>query len=50
VLEVPHGCEELAKRILDEETHGAFSALLPDAPVLGLVDAHSGPNWAAAKA
>ena len=27
----------------------AFSALLPDAPVTDLVDAHAGPNWAAAK-
>jgi DNA polymerase-1 len=49
VLEVPHGSEDLAKRILVEEMTAAFSALLPDAPVTGLVDAHAGPNWAAAK-
>jgi DNA polymerase-1 len=49
VLEVPHGSEDLAKRILIEEMTAAFSALLPDAPVTGLVDAHAGPNWAAAK-
>ena len=49
VLEVPHGSEELAKQILIEEMGGAFSALLPDAPVTDLVDAHCGPNWATAK-
>ncbi len=49
VLEVPHGSEDLAKRILVEEMTAAFSALLPNAPVTALVDAHAGPNWAAAK-
>jgi DNA polymerase-1 len=49
VLEVPHGSENLAKRILVEEMTAAFSALLPNAPVTYLVDAHAGPNWAAAK-
>ena len=49
VLEVPHGLEDLAKRILVEEMSAAFSALLPNAPVTDLVDAHAGPNWAAAK-
>jgi hypothetical protein len=49
VLEVPHGSEDLAKGILVEEMTAAFSALLPDAPVTDLVDAHAGPNWAAAK-
>jgi DNA polymerase-1 len=49
VLEVPHGSEDLAKRILVEEMSAAFSALLPNAPVTDLVDAHAGPNWAAAK-
>lgn len=49
VLEVPHGSEDLAKGILVEEMTAAFSALLPNAPVTDLVDAHDGPNWAAAK-
>jgi DNA polymerase-1 len=49
LLEVPSDCEELAKSILMEEMSSAFSALLPDAPVAGLVDAHAGPNWATVK-
>lgn len=39
----------LVKHILEEEMTAAFSALLPLAPTKGLVAAHSGPNWAAAK-
>jgi DNA polymerase-1 len=38
-----------AKRILEQEMICAFEALLPGAPTTGLVDAHSGPTWAAAK-
>ena len=40
---------ELVKRILEQEMVAAFSALLPTAPTTGLVDAHTGSNWAAAK-
>jgi DNA polymerase I-like protein with 3'-5' exonuclease and polymerase domains len=38
-----------AKRILVEEMTAAFEALLPRAPTKGLVTAHSGSTWAAAK-
>ncbi|WP_336491300.1 DNA polymerase [Methylobacterium nigriterrae] len=37
------------KRVLEQEMSAAFAALLPDAPLTGLVDAHAGPNWAEAK-
>jgi DNA polymerase I len=40
---------EFAKQVLKEEMVAAFQALLPGAPTTGLVDAHAGPNWAAAK-
>jgi DNA polymerase I len=38
-----------AKLILEQEMIAAFEALLPGAPTRGLVTAHSGPTWAAAK-
>ena len=38
-----------AKRILEQEMVAAFEALLPGAPTKGLVTAHSGPSWSAAK-
>jgi DNA polymerase-1 len=38
-----------AKRILEEEMTSAFEGLLPGAPTRGLVAAHSGSTWAAAK-
>jgi DNA polymerase-1 len=38
------------KSIVEEEMIAAFEALLPGAPTKGLVTAHSGPTWAAAKA
>jgi DNA polymerase-1 len=38
-----------AKRILEQEMVAAFEALLPAAPTKGLVTAHSGQTWAAAK-
>jgi DNA polymerase I-like protein with 3'-5' exonuclease and polymerase domains len=37
------------KLILQEEMVAAFEALLPGAPTMGLVTAHSGSTWAAAK-
>ena len=37
------------KRIVEEAMTAAFEALLPGAPVKGLVTAHSGTTWAAAK-
>ena len=37
------------KRIVEEAMTAAFEALLPGAPVRGLVTAHSGTTWAAAK-
>ena len=37
------------KSIVEEAMIAAFEALLPGAPTKGLVTAHSGPNWAAAK-
>ena len=37
------------KRIVEEAMIAAFEALLPGAPTKGLVAAHSGPSWAAAK-
>jgi DNA polymerase I len=40
---------QVVKRVLKEEMMAAFSALLPAAPTTGLVDAHAGPSWAAAK-
>jgi DNA polymerase I-like protein with 3'-5' exonuclease and polymerase domains len=39
----------LAKSIVEQEMIAAFEALLPGAPTKGLVTAHSGPTWAAAK-
>ena len=38
-----------AKRIVEQEMVAAFEALLPGAPTKGLVTAHSGSTWAAAK-
>jgi len=40
---------ELVKQILEQEMTIAFRILLPAAPTTGLVDAHAGLNWAAAK-
>jgi DNA polymerase I-like protein with 3'-5' exonuclease and polymerase domains len=37
------------KRIVEEAMIGAFEAMLPGAPTTGLVNARSGPTWAAAK-
>jgi DNA polymerase-1 len=37
------------KRIVEEAMTAAFEAVLPGAPVRGLVTAHSGTTWAAAK-
>jgi DNA polymerase I-like protein with 3'-5' exonuclease and polymerase domains len=37
------------KSIVEQEMIAAFEALLPGAPTKGLVTAHSGPTWAAAK-
>jgi hypothetical protein len=38
-----------AKRIMEEEMIAGFAVLLPGAPTKGLVAAHSGSTWAAAK-
>ena len=38
-----------AKRIMEQEMVAAFESLLPGAPTKGLVTAHSGSTWAAAK-
>ena len=35
--------------VLEQEMTTAFTSLLPGAPTTGLVHAHAGPNWAAAK-
>jgi hypothetical protein len=43
------GAVSSAKEVLELEMAAAFTALLPDAPITGLVDAHAGPNWAAAR-
>ena len=37
------------KSIVEQAMIAAFEALLPGAPTKGLVTAHSGPTWAAAK-
>ena len=37
------------KSIVEQAMIAAFEALLPGAPTIGLVTAHAGPNWAAAK-
>ena len=37
------------KSIVEQAMIAAFEALLPGAPTKGLVTAHAGPNWAAAK-
>jgi DNA polymerase-1 len=37
------------KTVVEQEMIAAFEALLPGAPTQGLVTAHSGPTWAAAK-
>jgi DNA polymerase-1 len=38
-----------AKRMVEQEMVAAFEALLPGAPTKGLVTAHSGSTWSAAK-
>jgi DNA polymerase I-like protein with 3'-5' exonuclease and polymerase domains len=38
-----------AKAAVEREMVAAFSALLPDAPSAGLVEAHAGADWAMAK-
>ena len=38
-----------AKCIMEQEMVAAFEVLLPGAPTKGLVTAHSGSTWAAAK-
>ena len=43
------GAVDSAKEVLELEMGAAFTALLPEAPTTCLVDAHAGPNWAAAK-
>jgi DNA polymerase-1 len=43
------GAVDSAKEVLELEMGAAFTALLPEAPVTGLVDAQAGSNWAAAK-
>ena len=40
---------EAVKTVLIEEMKAAFLSLLPGAPTTGLVEAHAGANWAAAK-
>jgi len=37
------------KSIVEQAMIAAFEALLPGGPTKGLVTAHSGPTWAAAK-
>jgi DNA polymerase I len=49
VVEVEGDEAVAAKRVLEQEMTAAFEALLPGAPTKGLVTAHSGPTWAAAK-
>jgi DNA polymerase-1 len=49
-VEADHALLRSTKRILEQEMIAAFLALLPGAPTKGLVDAHSGSTWAAAKA
>jgi DNA polymerase I-like protein with 3'-5' exonuclease and polymerase domains len=49
VLEVHQDRADLARQILVEEMTVAFAALLPEAPTIGLVNAHAGTNWAAAR-
>jgi DNA polymerase-1 len=49
VVEADESMVLAAKRILEEEMTAAFEGLLPGAPTKGLVTAHSGPTWAAAK-
>jgi DNA polymerase I len=49
VVEGDEAVVSAAKRIVEQEMIAAFEALLPGAPTKGLVSAHSGPAWAAAK-
>jgi DNA polymerase-1 len=49
VVEGDEAVVSAAKRIVEQEMIAAFEALLPGAPTRGLVSAHSGPTWAAAK-
>jgi DNA polymerase-1 len=48
-IEGDEGVVGAAKRIIEQEMVAAFEALLPGAPTNGLVAAHSGPTWSAAK-
>ena len=49
VLEVPIEHSATAKRLLVEAMERAFAETFPGAPLNGLVEANSGPNWSAAK-
>lgn len=49
ILEVADQDVERAKTALTEAMVGGFLALFPDHPMPGLVEAHAGPDWAAAK-
>ena len=49
LVEVEERDVETAKEILESSMREAFLWALPNAPTRGLVDAKSGPSWAAAK-
>ena len=48
-VEADEAVVSATKSIVEQEMIAAFEALLPGAPTKGLVTAHSGPTWAAAK-
>jgi DNA polymerase I-like protein with 3'-5' exonuclease and polymerase domains len=50
VLEIPEADAEFAGMLLKGAMESAFLSVFPDATLAGLVDVHSGVNWAEAKA
>jgi DNA polymerase I-like protein with 3'-5' exonuclease and polymerase domains len=49
VLDCAAADAEPAAQALTQAMVDGFQGVFPDGPTLGLVDAHQGPTWAAAK-
>ena len=49
VLEVPIENAKRAAELLEKAMIAAFAEIFPNAPLNGLVDVHSGTNWASLK-
>ena len=49
VIEVPKADAERAAQLLEQAMSDAFAETFPGAPLVGLVQAHCGSDWASAK-